>query len=519
MAPATAVEADRFRDLVRARLGLDFEDAKLEQLAQLLGQRTQATSSAGVSAYLEGLSRGHAGEWRVLAERLTISESYFFRYHDHFRAFSAIVLPECLRAARGERPVRILSAGSACGEEAYSLAILAREAGHVGGGDVTIVGVDVNPVVVERAIRGEYSAWSLRDAPADRVGRHFTAEARGFRLSDGIRSMVTFAEGNLVEEGRWFWAAGALDVVFCRNVLMYMTPEAMRAVVARLAETLRPGGYLFLGHAETLRGISQDFHLRHTHDTFYYERRTPGASLQTPDLGPLRANPGGAPDASLAGFSGLDADVEEVAWADAIARSSERVAALVDGAAGGGQRASLSTGQVRPSASPAPDRQRVLQMMREERFAEALDTLGADPEELRRDPDTQLLRAVLLTNGGRFAEAEAACEELLRADALSAGAHYLAALCREHAGDLGSAIDHDQMACHLVPGFAMPRLHLGILERRAGRCERALVALRQAMALLPTEDTSRILLFGGGFGRDALVELCRAELRRCGGDQ
>lgn len=133
------------------------------------------------------------------------------------------------------------------------------------------------------------------------------------------------------------------------------------------------------------------------------------------------------------------------------------------------------------------------------------------------DPDVLLLKAVLLTHGGDLAVAEKACRELLGLDEMSAGAHYLMALCREDAGDRRGAVDHDQRAIYLDPGFAMPRLHLGLLARRAADPSGARRELEQALVLLQREEASRLLLFGGGFSREALIALCRAEFVSCGG--
>ena len=128
-----------------------------------------------------------------------------------------------------------------------------------------------------------------------------------------------------------------------------------------------------------------------------------------------------------------------------------------------------------------------------------------------------LLRAVLLTHGGDLAAAERLCAEVLKIDQMSAGAHYLTALCREDAGDRAGATDHDQVAAYLDPVFAMPRLHLGLLARRTGERDRARRELGEALVLLQREDASRLLLFAGGFGREGLIALCRAELASCGG--
>jgi chemotaxis protein methyltransferase CheR len=125
--------------------------------------------------------------------------------------------------------------------------------------------------------------------------------------------------------------------------------------------------------------------------------------------------------------------------------------------------------------------------------------------------DALLLRAVLLTSSGDLEGAEGVCARILERDELNAEAHYLRALCREHAGDPPAAADHDRYALYLDPTFAMPRLHLGLLAKRGGDLEAARRELSRG------EEGSRILMLGGGFTRDALLDVCRAELAACGG--
>lgn len=143
--------------------------------------------------------------------------------------------------------------------------------------------------------------------------------------------------------------------------------------------------------------------------------------------------------------------------------------------------------------------------------------LEALPPESARDPDVLLLEAVLLADSGQHARAERACQALLELDELNAGAHYVLALCCEGRGDPDGAALHDRIAAFLDPGFAMPRLHLGLLSRRAGDRDGARHQLGAALDLLQREDSSRLLFFGGGFGRAALVALCRDALVACGG--
>src|SRR6185295_17589690 len=139
------------------------------------------------------------------------------------------------------------------------------------------------------------------------------------------------------------------------------------------------------------------------------------------------------------------------------------------------------------------------------------------PAGAARDANAVLLRAVVANHGGDRAAAEALCGCVLELDELSAGAHYLEGVCREDAGDRRAASDHHQVAAYLDPSFAMPRLHRGLLARREGDPQVARRELADALALLEREDPLRLLLYAGGFGRDALVAICRAELAACGG--
>jgi chemotaxis protein methyltransferase CheR len=327
--------------------------------------------------------------------------------------------------------------------------------------------------------------------------------------------MVTFEERNLVDEDPLFWQSLACDVVFCRNVLMYFTPDKARDVVRRIGGALLPGGFFFLGHAETLRGLTQEFHLCHTHDTFYYRRRDASEAVVATATWVGRSREQ-AEDS-------LPAVVESTAsWVDVIQRASERIATLADGRSGSpGQDAPLTTpaGQAAATAAPrAWDLGLVLEALRQERFSDALELIRSLPPDSHEDPDALLLRAVLLTNNGRLDESEEVCSRLLAVDELNAGAHYLMALCREHAGDSTGAIEHGQTAIYLDAGFAMPHLHLGIMAKRSGDAATAQRELGQALILLGREDASRLLLFGGGFSRDTLLQLCRTELRAAGGE-
>jgi len=565
------VDPRRFRGWIGQRLGLHFDDSKLEFLGEVLGRRSEVTRLAP-HRYLDRLE-GPDGEAevRALIRELTVPETYFFRHIDQFHAFAEVALPEAQAARQSVRKLRFLSAGCASGEEPYSLAILVRERAVSADWNVTIRAVDINHAMLAKAAGGHYTTWALRETPADIQRRWFRSAGREFVLEDSIRAAVTFQQGNLAEANADLWAPESYDVIFCRNVLMYFTPQTAQAAVRRMTRALAPGGHLFLGHAETLRGLSNDYHLCHTHGTFYYRRKEErqdwyldeslgegreetrpesaernrdearGSRHAWPDRASLNGSifhaAGSEPKkqeaASLGGaFTPAAAAVPRAAltpapgpapgpawartWLETIQDASDRIQALHE------RPASPPAPRSMPAAGGAPAHtatqlQFALELLKKERFADALTLLGHLPAESVQDPDVLLLRAALLTHSGELTSAESVCAQLLERDELSTGAHYLLALCRESAGDRQGALDHDQAAIYLDPDFAMPRLHLGLMARRGGDLESARRELGQALLLLKREDASRLLLFGGGFGREALIALCRTELLSAGG--
>jgi chemotaxis protein methyltransferase CheR len=497
-------DVERFRGIVAARLGLQFEDSKLGFLAEVLRKRLEAEQSES-GIYLHRLETDLNGsqETGELARELTVGETYFFRNLSQFRAFSEVALPDRMRARRQQRSIRVLSAGCASGEEPYTLAIILREALPDPSWDIQIRAVDINPAALERASTARFTTWALRETPPEIRDRWFSAAGRDLVLHDEIRDAVTFERRNLTADDSDLWRPGFYDVVFCRNVIMYFSPEKMQAVIGRIAAALAPGGYLFLGHAETLRGLSQDFHLLHTHETFYYRRRGAGEEAPPPSIfAPLAAAPIARREAPAVADS-------STAWFDAIQQASERIRAL-----------GTAPAPVVPpliAAAPKWNLARVLDLIQLERFSEALDLVRAMPPEASHDPDVLLLTAVLLAHAGQLAASAEVASRLLAKDEFNAGAHYVLALCQEGLGDRDAAANHDNFAVYLDPDFAMPRLHLGLLAKRAGDAATARRELSEALTLLKREDASRLLLFGGGFTRDGLVALCQAELTKIGG--
>ncbi|MBA3658945.1 MAG: protein-glutamate O-methyltransferase CheR [Gemmatimonadales bacterium] len=246
------VEWKLLADLVRDRMGLQFDGGRRELLASKLRPRLRDLHLRSFTEYYHYL-RFHpssASEFRNLATHVTNNETYFFREAHQFDLLVRNVIPPLMPSLRA-RPLRLLSAGCSSGEEAYSLVIALQNSGlELGGLRWTIDGCDVSADRIARARAGVYDEIALRACDAGARARYFTPRDGRFQLKDRHRKGVTFQEANLAD------SAGAVregyHAIFCRNLLIYFSPDAFDQLIARFARWLEPGGYLFLGHSESL---------------------------------------------------------------------------------------------------------------------------------------------------------------------------------------------------------------------------------------------------------------------------
>ncbi len=199
-------------------------------------------------------------EFDELVERVTTNETYFFRESYQLEVFIKDIIPELnSRKAPGER-VRIWSAGCSTGEEPYTLGMLLDEAGYIRRNEYEIFGNDISRKVLQTARSGVYRESSFRTTEERYLRRYFSQDGRLFVLDDRIRNIVTFGNLNLMDD-KALAVVGRVDVIFCRNVMIYFTPEARRRLLKVFYSRLRPGGFLLLGHSESLINESTDFEL------------------------------------------------------------------------------------------------------------------------------------------------------------------------------------------------------------------------------------------------------------------
>lgn len=270
---AISLGAKEFRalaDLVQDKAGLAFDEQAHYLFERRLGERVIALNLHGFAEYIDVLRRNEQ-ELDEVFDALTTKETYFFRQDYQLNAFIDEVLPEVLEAAKDYRRLTVWSAGCSTGEEAYTLAMLLSESPRLRGFNVQVVGTDLCQSNIDAARRAEYRRSAFRVLPPDKLARHFEETETGYRVNAAIRRMCHFSRVNLVDAAE-IRSVGRVDVIFCRNVLIYFAEESRKKVTDALYERLLPGGYLCLGHSESLLWSKTGFEAVHLSSDLVYRR-------------------------------------------------------------------------------------------------------------------------------------------------------------------------------------------------------------------------------------------------------
>lgn len=249
-------EFERIRSLAYEKFGLDLRKGKEALVAARLGRQMRQANLLSFDEYCRYVLADHTGEALAgMIDSLTTNYTAFYREPAHFEFFRQVVLP----AFRERSLVRIWSAACATGEEPYTLAMcIFEELGRESGGRVRILATDISNRALATARQGVYGAARCRGVPEHILRRCFMRgvgrQAGSYRLRPELRQMVEFRRLNLMEPQAHL---GRFPLILCRNVMIYFDRRTREALVLRLADSLEPGGYLFVGHAESLTGLDQ----------------------------------------------------------------------------------------------------------------------------------------------------------------------------------------------------------------------------------------------------------------------
>ncbi|WP_431305640.1 CheR family methyltransferase [Sediminicoccus sp. BL-A-41-H5] len=270
-----AEDVARFQEFFYRRTGIQFGQAKRYFLDRRLQERIEATGSPSLRAYLLALrfEDANGAEFQQLINAMTVNETYFYREEYQFRCLSRELMPTLAKLRPGER-LRIWSLPCSTGEEAYSIALhLSENWPDLETIEVEITGSDIDTRVLAEARQGVYDARAVQNLPAPVLERHFEASSPGkWRISRAMREALAFSTVNLADAAAMRAHRGRYDVIFCRNLLIYFDDPSRRQAAETLYDSLRPGGFLCLGHSESMSRMSALFTVRKCADAIVYQR-------------------------------------------------------------------------------------------------------------------------------------------------------------------------------------------------------------------------------------------------------
>src|SRR6185437_15353221 len=245
-------------ELVRRRSGLVLPTHKAPLIEGRLAAVMRRFGFRSTSALINELRHGHDALARAVSEAMTTNESSFFRDKTAFDKFRDVILPPLIAARASSKRLRIWSTACAAGQEAYSIAMILSDLKlQANGWSIDLFATDLNSEMIARAELGVYSQYEVqRGLAARRLASHFTQEGESWRIHENLRRMIAFRQFNLLDSYVWL---DDLDIVFCRNVLLYFNHTTKASVLERISEILVPDGALLLGHTETADVLPKTF--------------------------------------------------------------------------------------------------------------------------------------------------------------------------------------------------------------------------------------------------------------------
>jgi chemotaxis protein methyltransferase CheR len=451
----TASELLRFRDYVQRHSGIFLEAERADSLRTSLISRAAQLGCASFENYYRLLKSDDA-EFKELLNLVTINETSFFRFPAQFDVFANSVVPEVLASKPGPSGVlRVWSAGCSSGEEPYSIGMKLLDAGVAERGfKPQVVGTDISTVALDVARTGVYPLRSLVGLPAETRNQYFEQVADGYCVNDSVRDAVELSYHNLVKEPYPIQLTGNWDVIFCRNVTIYFRLESTRRVLHRFFESLNPGGYLFIGHSETLAAVSDEFEPVEIDGVFLYRKPKPRRIF------------------------GLE-------------HSETRHA-------GRTSRPAHPPPASKPAAERAPRGE------------------GTDVGSGAESPlEAHLRTAHACADAGDFTSAIAACRRALNENPLSAAARYILGVIYQRLDEPSRAIQEFQRAVCVNPDFVLAYFNLASLYRGRRAFAEACAEYTNTLAALRRSPDGDWAVFLDGFTPALLAQSCERALSEC----
>ncbi|PKN16702.1 MAG: histidine kinase [Deltaproteobacteria bacterium HGW-Deltaproteobacteria-23] len=477
----TAEEHLLFHDFLIRHSGLHFERRNIKMLERGLDSRMTALRIPSYKDYYDylQLNMERRNELQKLLQFLTVGETFFFRYHGHFEALAKNTLADLLWLP-AKKSLRIWSAGCSTGEEPYSIAMTIMEAiPDWKKRDIRIFATDINSRSLKRAQEGVYSAWKMRVTPKHYIDKYFTVIGESYLVKDEVKALVDFSYFNLQTLPAH---DESFDVIFCRNVLIYFTSATTKMVVEMFANSLNPGGYLYLGHSETMVNISSRFERHIQAGSFYYRKKAVA--------------------------------VAEAEKPVAVVPPRDLQRALKTAKPAGSSAQSARPLIVKPTESINPDQlfRKGLGLLHQENYAAAAEVIK---EVLLLQPHH--IGAILADGQTRLAQGKSAealdcCNRALALNDLLPGGYFLRGLVFEVDDRIAAALEEYRKAVLLKIDFIMPHYQMGKLSFSTDDSKTSARELRNCVRLLEKAGRGAVIPFSGGLSREIFLEQARNEL-------
>lgn len=276
-------EFTMIRDFIHEKSGIFFAENKTYLVENRLSRRMAELQIKNVRDYFYHVKYDTSmKEFNILMDLVTTNETSFFRNEPQLLSFGTEVLPQILKergGSNGLKSLRIWSAGCSSGEEPYTLAmIMLDHIAELAGWNIEIIASDISEDILQKARAGEYTGLTLRNTKPDTLAKYFIKAGEYYKIKPEVKAMIKFSHLNLNDERKVSMMTN-FDIIFCRNVMIYFSDEVKKSLVRGFYNGLKPGGYLYIGHSETLHGISKAFKLVYFKNALVYSKEQLRTSL------------------------------------------------------------------------------------------------------------------------------------------------------------------------------------------------------------------------------------------------
>jgi len=444
----------------------------------------------------------------VLACHLTVGETYFFREPKTFEAIEKHILPKLIRARwQNQKRIRIWSAGCCTGEEAYSMAILLSRLIHdIQNWNTTILATDINPLFLKKAQDGIYREWSFRGTPYWLKEQYFKDRGNGFyEIKPRFKRMVKFQYLNLVEDTfpSIYNDTNAMDLIFCRNVLMYFSTKQVEKVICRFHQSLLDEGWLVTASSETSHIFYSQYITVNFPGTILYKKGAYEAQGYTRiEDGYVDIQSHLQEDEDLIHFP-MTTPVKIPS--NPIPESPDKPVPFIE----------------EPEVAAEDDEeiiekiyQEALQMYNQGRYEGTIDLILNSIHQCDSYPKIMTLLAKAYANRGELKHALNWCEKALQIDKLNPVFHHLHAVILQEQGEQDKAVHALKRALYLNPDFVLPYFMLGNLQRQQGKLLEAEKHFENAMNILGDYDQDEVLPESEGMTAGRMRELIRMSMNK-----